>query len=247
MRKIILCALLLSSCGGSQSSPVAPTPVAPLTPAATLVSLSITAATQTVLVGSSHTITATGRFSDGSSRVVAASWSSTAPDVINVDSDGRLTALGAGMASIAASFGGHSASADFRGLPDFAGQWAVEWRLIGCDVPARWGDGFCNVDGTIEGTLTLARTDGDRVSGTYDNGVGWDGSVTGQVSIDGTLTITGRMGSQRSTQRWTADLDQWGTRLSSSAGMTGGYREILTLVGESDLGTVSFEVVSARR
>lgn len=245
MKRIILCALLLSSCGGGTSSPSAPTPTAAAAP--TLVSLSITASTFTVLIGAPQTITATGRYSDGSSRPVTPTWSSSAQDVIIVDNTGRLTALSAGLASITASSGGQSASAEFRALPDFAGRWVVEWRIIGCNVPARWGDGFCNVEGTENGTLTLTRLDGDKVTGTYDNGVGWDGSVTGQVSIDGTLSLSGRLASQRSTQSWTADLTQWTTRLSSSAGMTGNYRELLTLIGDNSQGTVSFEVVSARR
>jgi len=244
MRRIILCALLVSSCGGGSSSPSGPTPTTPTGP--TLVSLSITASTFTVLMGTPQTATATGRYSDGSSRAVTATWSSGANEIITVDNTGRLTAVGAGMATVVASFGGQTASAEFRGLPDFSGRWVVEWRIIGCDVPARWGDGFCNVEGTIDGTLTLTRTD-DRVSGTYDNGVGWEGSVTGQVAIDGTLSISGRLGSQRSTQSWTADLNQWRTRLSSTAGMTGNYRETLTLVGDNSQGTVSFEVVSGRR
>lgn len=246
MKKIIVFACLLASCGGGQSSPVAPTPGAPGTSGPTLVALSISASAFTLLVGSSQSITANGRYSDGSNRSVAATWSSAAPDVIAVD-NGRLTALSAGLASVVATFEGQSAVAEFRGLPDFSGRWVLEWGIVGCNVPARWGDGFCNVSGTVDGILTLSRADGDQLTGTYDNGVGWSGSVVGQVSIDGTLAVTGRLVSERTTQRWTADLHEWRARLSSSSGMTGTYRELLMLGGESDQGIVSLEIVSASR
>ena len=245
MRHIVVCAaVVLASCGGGTSSPVAPSPGG--SSAATLLSLSLSTPSTIVLVGASQDIVATGQFSDGTSRTVSATLSSSAADIIGVE-NGRLIARSAGIATIMASSGGQTAAIEIRALPDFAGRWAVEWRIVGCDVPARWGDGFCNVSGTEVGTLTLARTEGDRLSGEYDNGVGWSGPVTAQVSIDGILTIAGLMGSERSVQTWSAEINEWRTQLSESMGMTGSYREILMLVGESSRGIVSFEVVSARR
>jgi hypothetical protein len=232
----LLCAacVLLAACGRG-GSPTGPTSVgAPVPVVASLTSLTITASAHLsmLLIGSTQGLTANGIYSDGSTRTVSANWASSNPNVLSVSSTGQLTALSAGSASISASFGGRSATSSFRALPDFEG---------------RWGAGFCNVSGVKSGHLLLSRSEGDRVYGSYNNGIGWVGPVTGQVSIDGTLTITGRIVSDRPTQRWTADLNEWRSRLSPSAGMTGNYREIMTLGGESLQGFASSEIIAATK
>ena len=233
--------ILTMACGGGGGG-------TPTTPAPTATGLSITGGSDMILVGSSVNFTTTATFSDGTSKNVGATWSSNNTAAVVVDGSGRATAQGPGQATLTATAEGRTASVTVRGLPDFAGNWTIRVRELACDVPARWGAGFCNVSGLFTMTLRLTRTEGDRLSGTLDNGIGWTGSVTGQVSVDGTLAVNGRISSFRPNNvTFHSDLSQWQTRLSPSVGMTGTFREILTWVGESAQGFALNEVVSASR
>ena len=231
------------ACGGN-SDPAGPT--APGTSPVTATGLTVTSGTDLLLVGASDTYTATATFSDGASRSVTTTWSSDNESVVSVENSGRATARGPGMATLTARAEGRTASRIVRGLPDFAGSWRIQARETSCDVPGRWGAGFCNVSGLYTMTLQLNRAEGDRVTGTINNGIGWMGPVAAQVSIDGALTVTGRLTSTRPTVTFHSDLTQWQTRLSS-VGMTGSFREILTWVGERDQGFASNEVIGATR
>ncbi|MGE3274966.1 MAG: Ig-like domain-containing protein [Vicinamibacterales bacterium] len=253
MKSLSLTALLVLSCvtaacskgSDGPTSPTGPSPTAPASPTAT--ALTISSASNLVLVGSSASLTATVAFSDGTTRQVTATWTSDNAAVATVDGSGRVTATGAGLATITASAEGRSGTLVIRGLPDFAGNWRVQVRELSCDVPPRWGAGFCNVSGLVTMTVLLTRADGDRVVGTVDNGIGWTGAVSGQVSLDGTLSLSGRLSSVRPTVTFHSDYSDWQTRLSPTVGMTGTFREILTWVGEPDQGFVMSEVIRASR
>jgi hypothetical protein len=212
----------------------------------TATGLTITSGSELLLIGASDSYTATGAFSDGTSRAVTATWSSDNNSVVTVDSSGRATAQGAGLATLTARAEGRTATRSLRGLPDFSGNWRVQIRETACDVPGRWGAGFCNVTGVVIAALQLSRSDGDRLVGTMNNGIGWSGPVTAQVSVDGTLTVTGRLSSIRPTVTFHSDLTQWQTRLST-VGMSGSYREVLTWVGEREQGFASNDVIGATR
>lgn len=234
---------ILVACGGDGGGGTAPTPPS----SATATGLTITGGADTLLIGESTTFSTTATFSDGTSRSVASTWSSDNAAVVAVDGSGRATAQGAGMATLTASAEGRIATRTVRGLPDFGGNWSLQVRELACDVPGRWGGGFCNVSGLYTMSLRLTRS-GDQVTGTLDNGIGWTGAVSGQVSVDGTLALTGRISSFRPNNvTFHSDLSQWQTRLSSSAGMTGTFREILTWVGESSQGFISNEVVGGTK
>lgn len=235
---------LVVACGGGGSSP---TPTAPSTPTVTVTNLAISAGAGLLLVGSSEQYTATASYSDGSTRAVAAAWSSNNASVVTVDSAGRVTAVGAGTAAVSAAAEGRTASTSVRGLPDFAGNWRLQWRTTTCDVPPRWGSGFCNVSGLVTMTLNLSRSSGDQVVGSINNGIGWTGTVSGSVSLDGVLNLTGRATSVRPSATFHSDYLDWRTRLSPTDGMTGSYRELLTWVGERDQGFIANEVIRATR
>lgn len=229
--------------GGGGGTPTTPAPAAP-----TATGLSITGGADMILVGASATFTVTATFSDGSTRPVSPTWSSNNTAAVTVDGAGRATAQGPGQATLTASAEGRTATVTVRGLPDFAGNWSVQVRELTCDVPGRWGGGFCNVSGLFTMSLQLTRSGGDRLTGTLNNGIGWTGPVTAQVSVDGTLSVSGRISSFRPNNvTFHSDLSQWQTRLSPTVGMTGTFREILTWVGEASQGFVSNEVVRASR
>jgi hypothetical protein len=83
--------LALASCGGGSDDPVEPKPVA-----VTGVSLNKTAIS--LVEGDSETLTATVTPSDAANKAVA--WSSSNGAVATVDNEGKVTATGAGTATI---------------------------------------------------------------------------------------------------------------------------------------------------
>ena len=110
----ILLTSLLTACGGSSDQ--GRDPILGV-PAADLVSVSVTPATASVLVGVTQQYTATANYSDGSSHVVttASAWTSAAPLLASVaPGTGLATGLSVGSASISAAFGGKSGSANLN-------------------------------------------------------------------------------------------------------------------------------------
>lgn len=88
--------------GGNQSAPPA-----------TLVSITVTPAAPSIVRGSTQQLTATGFYSDGSSKNITSSvqWTSASAGVASVSSSGLVTALAPGTSTITASFGSISGSA----------------------------------------------------------------------------------------------------------------------------------------
>lgn len=241
---VVLTVFITTACGGGDT-PTSPSPTP--TASVTVTGLTIAPGADLLLLGESQDYAATATYSDGSSRIAAATWSSDNSGVVSVDARGRATAISAGRATLTAQADGRTATASVRGLPDFGGNWRVQVRTVTCDVPPRWGGGFCNVSGLVTMTLQLARAGGDRISGSVNNGIGWTGTVAGSVTTDGTLELTGRLTSVRPTVTFYSDYSDWRTRLSPTDGMTGGFREILTWTGERDQGFVRNEIVRATR
>jgi trimeric autotransporter adhesin len=109
----MLAALTLSACGGghnggnSSAAPMAPT--APTAP--TLVSIAVTPAAASVKTGATQQFTATGMYSDQSTKILTTSamWSSSNTAIATIStasgSQGLATAAGAGSASIVATDG----------------------------------------------------------------------------------------------------------------------------------------------
>ena len=81
---------------------------------ATLQSIAVAPASATVVAGTSQAFSVSGIYSDGSIQLLleGVSWSSSAPGIAAVDSNGLANAIAAGQARIEAEFAGFSASAD---------------------------------------------------------------------------------------------------------------------------------------
>ena len=76
----------------------------------------------------------------------------------------------------------------------------------------------------------------------------WIGTLTGSVSVAGTLSLTGRLTSARASGvLFLGDVADWSATLSPSLGMTGRYSEVITWVGERDQGFVTMEILRATR
>ncbi|WP_229504932.1 ice-binding family protein [Massilia mucilaginosa] len=107
----LLAAAVLAACGGSSDN--GRDPILGL-PAAELVSVSVTPATATVLVGASQQFMATASYADGTSRNVTAlsTWASASPAIARVTPAGGLaTGLTPGSAAITAAFGAKTGAA----------------------------------------------------------------------------------------------------------------------------------------
>ena len=110
-------ALLLASCSGdgAAGSPTAP---APQPRAQRLTGLSLVAPQTSIRVGQSvGPLVARGTYDDGPSATVDVTWASTDLAVLTVDEGGVVTGVGAGTATVTATFGSLTAEVLFEVTP----------------------------------------------------------------------------------------------------------------------------------
>ncbi len=105
MKRLLLSSLLLGisllvGCGGSSSGNNPP-------PTVTLVSIAISPASPSITVGATQQFSATGTYSDGSTKslTTAVNWVSSSQSVATVNTAGLATAVAAGTTTITASSG----------------------------------------------------------------------------------------------------------------------------------------------
>jgi hypothetical protein len=109
----LLLTAMLTACGGGGDQ--GRDPILGL-PAADVVSVAVTPATASVLIGVTQQYVATANYSDGSAHVVttASAWTSGSPLVGSVGAaTGLATGLTVGSSAISASFGGKTGAANF--------------------------------------------------------------------------------------------------------------------------------------
>jgi hypothetical protein len=111
----LLVSLATDSCRTSDPPPAGPSSVDRLT---------IAPAIDTLKVSDEVQLSATIE-----GRPVPATWSSSAPEVLLVESGGRAVALRAGLATLSASSGDRRVSRVFRVVPDFAATWNGFMRM----------------------------------------------------------------------------------------------------------------------
>jgi hypothetical protein len=104
------------------------------------------------------------------------------------------------------------------------------------------------VSGSVTARVNLQRTGVDGIVGTYDNGGGWIGAVTGQVAVNGTLSLAGRLHSPRASGAvFYSDFNTWTAQLTPGLGFTGSLTETLTWVGERDKGFTASTIIRATK
>src|SRR5579875_1846983 len=171
-----------------------------VTASVTLVSISIAPDNISLLPGDMQQLTATGTYSDGSTRNLSSSvtWSSSSSAVATVSSTGMETAVAAGSATIQAVFNGFSASSQVTVLPvsSLAGWW-------------KFDDGSGNIATDYSGYGNEA---------TLFNGMTWTSGQIGEaVSANGTnqyVSIPAVNLSSTSAVTWTAWVNR--TYMSNS-------------------------------
>ena len=115
MKRLLLCLPfcgVLASCGGGVS-PSTPPPSAPRPPRQ-LEGIELIAPRTDIRVGQQvGPMVAYGSYDDGTSGTVAAEWTSSDPEVLVIDAEGFVEGVGAGTATLTATFEGFSAEIEF--------------------------------------------------------------------------------------------------------------------------------------
>ena len=179
--------LAAAACGDDTADP-------PTTPSPGSSRLAIVPQTDFLTVGTAILLEARLREGTSPPRVVAADWSSTDGRVAGVERTGRVTALGAGSATIRATFGADTTSMAVRVAPDFAGTWTGPRRVATCVHPR---PDFCaaNYPANRQAATTLVLTQArDRVTGTLSLSpplASPSSAVTGTIADLGRLTLDG--------------------------------------------------------
>jgi hypothetical protein len=211
---LVSVALVVSwSCGGSSSSPMAPS-------SATVSSVAVNGSTDFTSIGQTVQLTALATFSDGATQNVSATatWQALSPSA-TVTSGGLVTAVTSGTVTIMATFQGKSGLAVVRISPttpsrssmsaiiDGASWVAISVSVVKIAVNSAFPSGRLNIQGTnsftgqyVEVVVTVPAVVGTYSSGALDAGVfmpaagpGVEGVVNGTVTL-ATLTATGATG-----------------------------------------------------
>ncbi len=114
---LLAIALLAAGCGDDDvRSPTAPTTPVPVVP--TLVGIEVANVPPAgLIVGNTVKLAAHGTYSDGTTRLEVATWTSSDPAVVSVAEDGEVQGHAVGVAAITATVGDHRASADIEVRP----------------------------------------------------------------------------------------------------------------------------------
>ena len=218
------CALLVAILSGCSDGPSTPTPQPPT-------ALTVTLGLSSVFTGHTTTATATAKKADGTTEVVAATWSSDRTSVATVSSSGLVTAVGAGTANIVANYSGLTGSAPFSVTPDFSGTWTGTAQLLSCEPfpDPRTCSRFVP-DGSIAEVKVVLAQDGVGVRGSLDlrtvpptdNPVGagpqrYIGELSGSFDSEGVLTLRGP--TKRESALGFVDIgivQEWRTRITAN-------------------------------
>jgi hypothetical protein len=126
-------------------------------------------------------------------------WTSSAPNVLTIDSSGDATGIANGFATLTAvADNGQSGSLLVQVVPVYGGTWAGSVKVIGCNGLVGFAaDGYCSqiLGSTQAFTMSLTQTNGnvgDVVAGTFTKGEG--GNILSGSVADGNLGTGGDMG-----------------------------------------------------
>jgi hypothetical protein len=226
-------------------------PAAPTSPASPTVANLVISGVDAVRTGLFANYTATATLSDGTTRAVTPTWTSSNTGAASVDSAGRLVGVAHGSTNLTASHDGRSASKVVQVVNNYEGAWEGQYVVRACtdsgDLTNRDG-GWCrggpgrvgNV-GSIR--LALSQTGGNLsdISGTVV-GIDEGGNITGMVLADGRLSL---VGGPVNTWDWegtvilaTWRIPAWETSLSGPSAMTGRWSQ--------DYASVYFRIGNAK-
>lgn len=172
----------LAVSGCDQQSPTSPPPST--LPALQVSSLTLTAPEHPLVAGTTVSLKAVARMSDGTDVAVfdGAQWVSDNPDVARVDARGTLDAVREGETTIRVDVKGASASLPVTVLMNMTGVWSITYIPVSCQSFARppgCEGRHPRPTQRIE-SVTLFQT-GDRISGEWL--VPFEGRITGRGRV----------------------------------------------------------------
>ena len=178
-------ALLATACGGGGGgSSAAPGSSNPPPAAATLTAITLAPSAPALNVGMTADLTATSRFSDGStapSDDATCTWTSSAPSVATVSGAGLVTGLTAGTATITATKGGIQGAAIVTVASSAATLTSITLNPTSATV---------NVGQTADFTATAHWSDGSTTA-SYDSSVSWTSSAPAIATVNSQGLVTG--------------------------------------------------------
>lgn len=204
--------MLVSSCahGFVDEAPTSPTP------AVTLRALTVTpVGGGTILEGGTFPITTSGntmglgawaQYSDGTTKYVDATWTSSDANVIAIDG-GSIRAVGRGSATLTARAEGKTASETFKVEPNMAGTWSGNFVVDQCNAGSgSMGELMCNADpshprgslavGTSVPITFQIQKSGEALTATAASG-DWRGTLTGTDRGSNFMTFSGELTGNR--------------------------------------------------
>ena len=208
----VVAGLWIGACGGSSNSPTTPT---------TSASLSITPTTSVLVIGQSQPYSVANGKADA---IVV--WTSSAPNILTIDSTGNATAVATGIITLTATTDdGQTATLQVQVVPNYQGTWTGNITNTACTDIA----GFASINYCSRGlgaaqslTLNLAQS-GLTISGTMtksEAGGSVGGAVTGVIGTGGDVTLTGTLTGLGSGANLTVTLLSWNSLVTNTS-MTG--------------------------
>jgi hypothetical protein len=253
---VLMIAALVTACGDK------PSPVGPSSPAAPAVASLVISGADYVLTGSTTAYTATATLSDGSTRTVTPSWSSSAGNVATVDNAGRVDGRAHGSTTLTAAHDGRSASKMVQVVNNYGGSWSGRYIVRACkdsgvfrdgiyggsyvDVP--WCQALNDIGSEHSFAFTLFQTGRNysEIRATF----GPDGGTTsgivsaaGRLNLEGTLEVLDWYG-----DHWgDLQLSGWDMNLDGAGSMTGRWVQNLTMVSQQGSAYQEVELVTMSR
>ncbi len=181
---LIVCTIsLLSSCGGGGSSSTTSGggPNVPPPPTASLTLLQVTPGNASVAASSTQQFSATGKYSDGSSKDLTSSvlWSSSDTSVASVNNAGLATGVVVGVVTVTAQFGAMQGSATLNITNAGTNLTGITLSPVAASVP---------VNTTQQFTATGNYSDGSSRDLTAL--VTWGSSSTAVATVDANGLVT---------------------------------------------------------
>ena len=157
---------------------------------------SITTGDKTLAVGQNTSLTATGHYSDGSTKDLtsAAAWNSSDTSVAAVDSSGKVSAKGEGSATITATVGSVSGTSVITALPAATGVTVTSTSGGGTIIAGLGGKNTLQLQATVQPQKALQGviwSSSDPSVATVDN----NGKVTEAAAGTADITATAADGS----------------------------------------------------
>lgn len=219
---VAVCITMLVSCSN------------PTAPAANVVSKLMIVTRASVLKVGDHESFAAALVSQQMSLPVNAAWATSNDTIITVDSGGLTTARSIGTAVLTASYNGDSVSRTIGVVADATGTWSGQFTITQCLHITGSPPGACRffVNSTNSLTLILQQTRGE-LTGTLElfRSFPMVGAVTGTVTPDGGLVITGNLANTLSEQ---GSIDSWRSTINAASRTVEGHFVVTHTFGNFD-------------